>query len=191
MALNDLFELVLDTDNNTLLQQNRFYYIALNANTTAQDLADAFETFVAPAIADILHQNGELVQIAVRNLNNLADVATVPLALQGVRIGDVVRGFYVLAMALSAVSPLIRIGRKAFSPISETDISGNVLSGPYQVFVNAAMAAMDSIIVGGGGGSYGPAMFSPANVSHPFDVISSILNIVYKRMSTQNSRKNF
>ena len=191
MALNDTYEMTLDTLVFGEVYNNVFYYLGGSANSTAQGLCEAWDAFNGANWADALSDVGELIAIRAKNLDDLADIGSIVISRVGQRGGERLANFMCVTLELGAVSPLIFAGRKAISPVSEIDVAGGSVTGGYQPVIDQVAADMLSTITDVGANDYLPAMYSPANQTHAFDITSSLATSVFKRVSTQNSRKPF
>jgi len=191
MAINDIYQVVLKGQTGATFQENRFWYLALAGSDSAADLAEAVETTMVSIIADIVTSSTDFIEVRVTNWDAPSDQDTRTFSIPGTRTGDFINSFYVAAFEMSPANALVGLGRKAFGRVSESDITNGNPSPSYQIALDAATAIMEATLFGLSGANYGPALFSPANMSHAFDIKTSIVAVPFKRMSTQSSRKNF
>lgn len=191
MALDELYKVFVTGIRDTNIFGNRYYYLGASAASNALGLAESIRDDVLPAITSIMHNSGRFVSVSVVNEDNNGDQALININLPGLEPGDKLRDFYVAAMELTPLNGIVKVGRKAFSPLDESDWNGSAPLASTAIELANIASDLIATLTDGSGESYNPVLYSPATATRPIEVITSIISANFKRISTQNSRKPY
>lgn len=169
---------------------NVYGYIGAGDDANAVNLANAFISFILPTLTPV--QSNALAHIAVNVVNFLVadDSTTVNLSgFNGQRAGDPVSSFN--TWSLTAVPWLagVKAGGKRIAGVSETDTNQGQATPTLQALLELfAGTYATPFTINGLDATYWPALL---RVENGQVVATPIATASYKRMSTQNTRKDY
>lgn len=157
---------------------------------SASDLLTPFIEFIIPDILAL--QMAQLTHVAFTcvNLDDLDDYAIVtpaPALAGTLSAGDPEPSYIALEFQFIRSTRASRHGWKRIAGVSENGVSGNDITGTYPTAVNTAATAMFSNVIGAGG-TYTPVIVR-RNIVPALSVDFPVADVVFKRLSTQNTRK--
>ena len=154
--------------------------------------ADQFIASIIPPVTDIMSVSSYILTVEFYELNGTGYVARTGTGVttRGDRTGETMPGFVAWGFQYLRAATGDRSGSKRIGTISESDVeNGNAASG-VSAALNACAAALAAPIQFGLIDTWFPEILerpvAPSTVwgSHP------IAGVTYKRVTTQNSRKN-
>lgn len=200
MAVNDRFQLVLTTSYRGALFNNVFGYkqTAGSNAAAAQQLTDAFENSVWPAIRAFLQTTCLAVSLSSINVDNQADYYLLGAAgfttPDGVRTGGESNTFMAFGFVMPRTTRAVRNGAKRFGGISDNDIDGGVATAGVYPALAAAATAMGDTITSTGSNTYQPRIMRRIRTGTAPNYVYEYQDWpmgtpYYRRVTTQNSRK--
>lgn len=190
MAVGDVYKLVMHIEHNGNDIQNRFYWQMTAGSGNAEGLAVAFEDAWVDLLLPFLSDEATVDLIEVENLSDASDTFTQVGVKTGASLGQVLGDFYALAFELVPNNPIVRKGRKAFAPTTESVVDGTNITASLnaeRVLLEQGLAgALNAVI---GASTYNHVLYSPPNLSHAFVLVTDVISGGFKRVSTQNTRK--
>lgn len=157
---------------------------------SAEELAEAWETFMLPAVAAVQSVLGVHERILVERLGSDTDFfdlvlsPTVPGTLQG----EALPRWDVWSFKYVRANKTVRNGAKRIGPISEGSTANGEPSGTLLDDLNALATAMQATLTGPSGALYRPIIMG-LNPDGTRRASSGLLDVQYIRQSTQSSRK--
>lgn len=189
MAAFDTYEVRVNLSNGENLMQNVFHYLQQVGAGNATELSTTVRDTVVQAMRSILSDVVTIDTIDVKNIDNVNDIASLLVNQAGLDVGELAMDAVGVAFELIPIDLQVGKGRKIFGPVSESLIS-YLGVGPGDVAaINALALQMATTISDGGGNDWIQAIVSPPNLSHANRIVASLAGAVFKRVSTQNSRK--
>lgn len=185
---------------------NVFYYKANGASPspTASDLAAAWAEDVAPFIAAVLHNSMTFKRYTCENLVSPGDFTEGTIAaVVGERAGEHMPNFVGWAFRVNRPTKLVRNGRKNFGRVSESDVENGVATEAPGNDILVRLIALSGALTGiifaaGSSNAYELCIPQSVDISLPggdpvyeLDTLWVSPSVIYNRVSTQNSRKNF
>lgn len=190
MATGDVYKLVMHVEHNGNDIQNRFYWQMTAGSGNAEGLAVAFEDAFVDLIIPFLSDEATVDLIEVENLSDASDTFTQAGTKTGLSGATPVGDFYALAFELVPNNTIVRKGRKAFGPTTESVIAGTNIDSSLnaeRILLEQGLAgALNAVI---GSSTYNHVLYSPPNSSHAFVLVTDVISGGFKRMSTQSTRK--
>lgn len=197
MAIGDQFLLTLRGHAATSLTQvqNTFVYKGIFGVCTSADLNDAFATVIVPDIANVTNQQYVMDDLYTINLMNPDDYNTLTVATPGTESGEFLPIFTTWAFEYVRTTRAIQNGRKAIGILSEAAVvSGNAGSGELPGLATLAADLLLQLVGGTPASTFAPQLWRRPGTYHAGVVLapgqfSDVGNVVYKGVSTQNTRK--
>lgn len=187
MAVNYLLQMFYDIDGQEC--SNRFFYSALTSPFgNAGDLGIAFVADVLPTIGACLTSLFTDQIIRVRNLGDDTDFTEFATTQVGLRASTIQSQWDAWGFWLLPSSYLIRKGSKRFAGVADVDVSSRMPVAGVVDELNELAVAL-GVLITGLVAEYTPTIYSPANQTHPGDLYVPVSGAVFKRFTTQNSRK--
>lgn len=156
------------------------------------ELSSAFRTQMAPELVKVVSSSNSLGRVEVYNVSNGTGYYdyTYPAPLAGLRAtGENTAPFIAYAYQYNRVNAGKRHGSKRFGQVRESDINSATPTAAMQIILDALAVKLGSPLKVGIIDTWFPEILErkPTGVfpwtSHP------ILNVTFKRVTTQNSRK--
>ena len=175
---------------------NTFWYReTFGFNNLAQDLADEFDTTVAPSLAVI--QNTGVVYDLIRVtpiFGNEIEVNKTPTTPAGLVNGTQMSTFVAVSIRLNRASTELRNGWKRFTGLVEELTASTTFAGSYVTTLQATAVTLSTVLTGVTG-IYQPSIvrkpFSTKEQTPDWEAIDVGGATVLNRPTTQNSRKIF
>lgn len=172
---------------------NVFAYEDIPSDGNAVDLGESFQANVLPDILAVTSNGVIYNQIEVINLDDPADWSLTTFSSVGLRAGDMLPGFAAWQYEYVRAVRIPNNGRKAFAGVAEGDQAGGSATGTIVPLLATLATTLLADVVGAGStyitriwrraGDYGdPPVAFP-------DTFYDVSAVVYRRISTQNSRK--
>lgn len=172
---------------------NTFAYEGTGGAPSAEDLRDAFQTDVMAPLFDNLSTGVIADLLTVINLDDPIDFSTIVSNEVGIQGGDWLPLFNAYEFQYVRTSRAVHNGRKSFSGVPESaQVNGTVVLATKEALDNLAVILGNPIT--GVTGTYTPRIWRRAGnygdppVAFP-DQFYAISQVVYNRISTQNTRK--
>lgn len=154
--------------------------------------ADQFIATIVPPVTDIMSVSSYILTVEFYELNGTGYVARTGTGVttRGARTGETMPGFCAWGFQYLRAATGDRSGSKRIGTISETDVVNGVAATGVSAVLNACADALAAPIQFGVIDTWFPEILErpvpPSTVwgSHP------ISGVTYKRVTTQNSRKN-
>lgn len=190
MAIGDVYKLVMHIDLGGNDIQNRFYWQMTAGSGDSEGLAVAFEDAFIDVVKPFITNAATFTTVEVENLSDASDIYTQASGKTGDSAGQRLGVFYALAFELIPNNPIVRKGRKAIGPTTESVTDGpfivSSMAAELLLLENALSGALNAVI---GASTYNHVLYSPPNMSHAFVLVTDVVSGSFKRMSTQNTRK--
>lgn len=169
---------------------NRYYYFDVNGVYTAQDVAESFVEYIVPEIMQVQSATLEHTAVRVKELTNTYDQYQISLVdALGQRSGDAISVFVNWGFQLFPATKNFKVGRKAIAGVAETDqVAGDPTAG-----ANTLLETLEPwfyTLFSAGGNSIVPVL-ARFVVAADLWKITQITNALWKRVSTQNTRKRY
>ena len=190
MAQGDIYRIIDWQGLGGELIQNRYYYQQTLGAGDWNDMLQAFDEDVLPAICaaqvDTLAHN----LIEVVNLNDVSDFGSAQSLTNqaGTIIDEAMPKWDAFGFVLNRTSRSMRSGAKRIGGVPEGSVNGSVIAGGAQAQVDAIAAALESSIDSLGGNEYDPILVREG-VGGTVLASQPIGSVVFKRITTQNTRK--
>lgn len=189
MATNDIYEVVHKGSVQGQEVLNIYHYRELAAGTNAEDLANAFWVQMHLSIIDILSQQWDGVTITATNISGADDQYIRSIANDsGGQLGEMLPVWNTASFELVTPSTLMRNGRKAYGPLAEAQSLGGVPSSSAVTAFNTLAQTLSTPIQLSSTDAWQLVLYREGAFGN---VIADVSNVVFKRLSTQNSRKPF
>ncbi len=173
---------------------NAYAYRQTSGAGVALDLANAFEAQLLPDIvaaqsAVMRHHRADVI-----NLDDPADFDSSAYAGSpvGSRGGDGLPAFVAYAFKYVRTTRAVRNGQKRIPGVAEPDQANGVVVGGITTLLGALETALESTLTDGSGNVWTPRIYRRAEPSRTPPVVRAdfpISNVLFSRISTQNSRK--
>lgn len=172
---------------------NVFHYQLLRTGPGPANLVTAFNTFVRPSIQATQVDNLEYEEYRAFNINQAqTEFSTIPTSGTGDTAGDGMPPFVSYAYQLVRSSKEVRNGAKRIAGVDETWVTDGVLDPSKQTAVDTAAAVMGITLQVDGLNTFLPVVLRYSGTlatGYTVDASSAVANVIFKRISTQNSRK--
>jgi len=196
MATGDRFILTATIDYGSFqTMENVFAYEQTAGSGNASTLSASFISDRAPDIADILSGDAHFSQIEVINVDDTSDFHLEAVAIPGVIGGEVLPPFVAAAFEYVRADRAVHNGRKSFGPLSESSqIGGNATSSFAVDCSDLAIVLAADITDTTTSSAWTPKIFRRPG-TYASGVVAApgafygITGVVYKRISSQNTRK--
>lgn len=175
--------------------ENVFAYEQVSGGSGAAALNAAFEDEIGQPIRDILSVAYNMTDFYTINLDDPTDFDVLTLNLPGTQGSDVLPPFMAFAFEYQRTTRAVNNGRKAFSPLSELTVSGGTASPPFVPTLDALAGLLTVSVNDMTTNEWEPRIwkrpgtYSTGVVPAP-GIFYSFGNVIYKRVSTQNTRKH-
>jgi len=182
-----LFKVVLHSEQKDQGALNRFWFSTDGGD--AAEMASLFSVVVLPKIMPFVSNKVDYVGLSVQNVLNVAD-AVIKLTYTnttGQRTGEGLPPFTSHSFQLLEGTQVFRSGRKAFMGVSESDQDEGV-PNPLLDTLYSDMSDILSAILLGALEEYIPVL-ATVNAAGTIYTIAQIVGALFRRISTQNSRK--
>lgn len=171
---------------------NRFFYFAEESpDASAEGMGRAFAaSSILLAVRNLCTNDVQFNNIDIEDLTGLTGSYIVDLTgLEGGRVGDGISQFVTWTYQLvPAAARLFRKGRKALSGVDESlTVNGEPANASAELIINAFGIACQ-LVLGYLGVSYVPVL-ARLNDTGTRYIVTTIINAVYRRISTQSTRK--
>ena len=158
---------------------------------TARILCDVLGTYIMPALQGIMSNSVKFDGMTVTNLSDEGDKATLLFTdVFGARSGNTLPVHDALGYEKVRQTDSTRNGAMRLAGISETDQNGGVLTAGFQTIVDSAGDQLASAWADAGSNVIFPAILGRRLPALP-DVLNLVNDYVFKRVTTQNSRKGY
>lgn len=174
---------------------NVFAYQSDDSDADAFGCIDAFSNAVGALLMATICGDATLKEMYCYNLDDLTDFSLVAFNVAGTAAGQVMPPFNAWEFQYVRPTREVNSGRKSFGPISESDVDSGVANTAALIKLNDLAAILDNDIVSTGVvATYTPSLWRRAgnygSPAAPFpDTFYPISQVVYRKVSTQNSRK--
>lgn len=193
-ANGDIYEVVLHSTMEGQACVNVFNYVATGATPQAQQLALAFSTTIVPEIAKIAVDNVAYTAVYVYNLNApLTDFYDLPIADNGNINEDRAPRFVAWGFTYKGQTKVTRAGAKRFVGCGEASMSGSNPVATMIPILDALAAILETPFEDANLVSYAPAIVrksGTASAGYVIEALNMVSEVVFARVTTQNSRKN-
>lgn len=174
---------------------NVYAYESDDTDADAFGCIEAFSTDVGVALAAVICGDAKITEMSCYNLDDLTDFSLVSFAVNGTAAGQVMPPF--VAWEFQYVRPTREVGngRKSIGPISEADVDSGVANSDALIRLNDLAELLEAPIHSTGDvAEFVPALWRRAgsygDPPVPFvDTFYPITQVVYRKVSTQNTRK--
>ena len=187
-----LYQITVNGSFGTKAFQNVFYFWESGNTPTVSmaALAGDFDTKVMPDIAAVMSVAATFEALEIKDVLGLNPDVLVPTAqVNGSRVGEQFPSYASMGYTYNGLTTETRKGAKRFSGLSETDVSGNVITAAYRTVCETLAAVLDNSIFDGVT-SYGPVIFGIPNATRPTNVVNPVSTVLVDAfVTTQNSRK--
>jgi len=174
---------------------NVFAFEQVAGGGGAAALNNAFAGPVCAKIREALSVAYNMQELYTINVDDLADFSTLTIDEPGEVGGEVLPPFMAWAFTYQRTTRAVNNGRKAFSPIGEASINGGNATAEALIILEA-LAGLLTVSQGDlDGNEWSPRLwkrpgtYSTGVVAAP-GAFYSFGNVVYARVSTQNTRKS-
>jgi len=196
MAIGNHYTVTLTSDFSVLGElQNVFVYEQTAGSGNASTLAEAFQSDVLAAIVNIISGNTTYTQLDVINLDNTSDFHTMALTEVGAIAGEALPPFVTAAFEYVRADRAVQNGRKSFGVIAESSQSNGFATPDYVTACGLVATALESDVEDTATSSLWepviwrrPGTYASGVVTAPGEFYP-INGVVFKRISTQNTRK--
>lgn len=195
--MGDKFQIKLHGYVGSVPTLNIFGYEETGAGGSCHDLSDIFDTNVVTNVALIMAGGSGFSSIEVINLDNPADFFTgVPVAGGGSVSSEILPPQDSYAYEYVRGTRASHNGQKRFAGVPEAYQSDGSVIGGYIARVQALAGYLSAALTGASAATYTPRImryvYPVPNPSHlpPISVVAfPISTVIYKGLSTQNTRK--
>jgi len=155
------------------------------------ELSNQFRTQIVPELVKVIPTNRAIDRVEVYNVTNGVGyqdyIYAAPVA--GLRAGDIFPDFMAYGFQYNRLAAGKRNGYKRFGPPTETDVNGALPSAAMLIILNALAVKLSSPIKIALIDTWFPEILErkPAGV-YPW-TSHAIVDVTFKRLTTQNSRK--
>lgn len=167
---------------------NRFYYASPIGEGSAAGLGLAFVGDVLPAIGAALTSQFSSQIIRVTNIDTTTDFTEFAATQVGLRSPDISNPWDAWGFQLLPSDNRVRKGAKRFAGVADVDVVNSTPSGGVIDELEALAVVLGGDITGGLV-TYTPVIYSEPNQSHPETLVIPLTGAIFKRVTTQNSRK--
>jgi len=167
---------------------NRFFYSSESLGNDAATLGLAFVANVLPEIGACLSSVFSSQVFRIRNVDDDTDFTEFATTETGLRASVIESPWAAWGFQLLPTSYLVRKGAKRFAGVADVDVTDSLPVSGVQDELDALAVALGTSIASGGV-TYVPVIFSPPNQSHPGTLYNEVGSAIFKRYTTQNSRK--
>lgn len=154
-------------------------------------LSAAFQAQMVPELVKVMHQFQAIDRVQVYNRDNGVGYFdfnyVVPVV--GLRTTDPVPDFTTYGFQYNRVNAGDRNGFKRIGIPGEGDLTGNIPSAAMLTILNALATKLGTPLTAGAIQTWFPVVLSRPNIHHATWTDYPILNVVFKRITSQNSRK--
>lgn len=171
--------------------ENVFHYRQLTGVCSSLALANQIDIDIVPAIQDVQNEQTEHKQIIVINLDDTSDFETFPTSGFGTRTGSNGTPFVSWGYLLETTDRKLRSGGKRFGGLSEDDVaSGLAEAGVLTALAALGIAMTANLETATASCEWEMVLHREATIEPPADAITvRVDNVIYKRVTTQSSRK--
>ena len=187
MAINDVYRLKFTLQSDGQIFQNVYYYLGLTNNATAENLAEGWQIQKTAALRDLISVNSNFLTVSAENLSSAeADYVYNYVGISGNRAGENMPTFTAWGFELVVTSATIRNGAKRIGPIAEGDVLNNNASAGMIALLDAWATDIQIPVQFGGVDTFQLGVFRANQLGTSY---TPVTDVVYKRVTTQNSRK--
>jgi len=167
------------------------YRSNLAVTNEINELSVQFRAQIVPELVKVIPTNRQIDRVEVYNVTDGIGyqdyIYATPVV--GLRGGDIFPDFMAYAFQYNRLNAGKRNGAKRFGPPTETDVNGAAPSAAMLIVLNALAAKLSAPIKEGLIDTWFPEILErkPAGV-YPW-TSHQIVDVTFKRLSTQNSRK--
>lgn len=159
------------------------------------DLLSAFGTQVYDDMTNILHTTWTCVDFNAYSLEDPADFDIATSVVVGQRTGEAMPAFVTASFRYVRSTRAVSDGRKAYGPISESDVDDGDPTGAYLTLLSAMATALQNNLTHVGSSSSWkpviwrrPGTYASGVVTAP-GLFYDINSVIFRAISTQNTRK--
>jgi len=191
MALNDVFKLVLKSNQGVVEINNIFHYRQTFGVTGGSILAQEFINEVFPAIQSVVSDQVTFVGVEYLNYDDNSDfgIDASIAGETGDRPGEPLPTFNAWGFQYNRETRDTRNGSKRFSPISELDQAYGSPTAPMLTVLQACASSLGQYINIGGTEIWQPVIARLTPDGSTVLLTNDVKNVTYTRLTSQVSRK--
>lgn len=192
MSVGDIYELTAKGTLDGQLCENVFHYsVSVDpADASSSDqIIGLLETNVLDLTAVLVSDQFTWTSVAAKNIMSVSDFDELPYVNPGLVSGDYMPTFVAFGFILKRALRLCNNGRKAFAGVPESSVVDGVVTDTGILGDLGLLAAGLGATVSGGGVTYEPVIYRKPSPDHVNGLSFATNGALYKRVTTQNSRK--
>lgn len=191
MALGDIYEVIARGTYFAQQILNVFHYsvtVDPGSTSSALSIANALNSNILSPCTLVQSDQYAWTDVQAKNLMNVADFGDVSAPNVGAVSGDAMPSFVGWGFQLNRQLSISKNGRKTFSGVPESLVTnGDADPSAAVPLANIAVAIGQAIIVSGV--HYAPIIWRRPDALHPTGTSFPVSGAIFKRVTTQNTRK--